>query len=73
MVNGGLGLLLASDSSREEVIAYGVVAAVLWVIYVGVVVFGETVAVGKAREHGSGAAEDPTMVDKGEIRSEERE
>lgn len=49
MVNGGLGLLLASDApaftgfkpSRGQVVAYGVVAAGMWVVWVVAAVVGE--------------------------------
>src|SRR5271154_2847601 len=30
MINGGLGLLMASDATRSQQIAYDVVAAVVW-------------------------------------------
>ena len=37
MINGGLGLLLANDSTRAEQIAYGVLASVVWLAYVFVI------------------------------------
>ena len=40
MINGGLGLLLA-DNSREGAIAYGVIAAVMWLVWVAAMVVGE--------------------------------
>ena len=49
MVNGGLGLLLAQGApafvdfrpTRGQIVAYGVVAGVMWVAWVGAVVVGE--------------------------------
>lgn len=40
MINGGLGLRLASDTRSGE-IAYGVIAAVVWLIYVASIFIGE--------------------------------
>ena len=34
MINGGLGLLLANNSTRGQNIAYGVIAGVVWVAYI---------------------------------------
>lgn len=34
MINGGLGLLLAADASKGAYIAYGVIAAVIWLALV---------------------------------------
>lgn len=48
MINGGLGLLLSANASTGEYIAYGVIAAVIWVAYVALVVGGE-VAGGKGK------------------------
>jgi hypothetical protein len=42
IINGGLGLLLSGDASSGEYIAYGVVAAVIWLAYIAVAAFGET-------------------------------
>jgi hypothetical protein len=49
MINGGLGILLASDApaflsfkpTQGQVIAYGVVAGVMWLIWVAAAVIGE--------------------------------
>jgi hypothetical protein len=47
MINGGLGLLLAYDAplgfapSRGQVIAYGVVAGIMWLLWVTAAVVGE--------------------------------
>lgn len=41
MINGGLGLSLAGNASRGAIIAYGVVAGVIGVTYLGVAMFGE--------------------------------
>jgi hypothetical protein len=49
MVNGGLGLLLASDApaitgfapSKGQVIAYGVIAAIMWLLWVASAIVGE--------------------------------
>jgi len=38
MINGGLGLLLSSDGSRPDYIAYGVVTTIIWLCYITVVV-----------------------------------
>lgn len=34
MINGGLGLLLSDDATTGEYIAYGVIAAVVWIVMV---------------------------------------
>jgi hypothetical protein len=49
MINGGLGLLLASDApaftgvapSRGQIIAYGVIAGIMWLLWVSASVYGE--------------------------------
>lgn len=47
MINGGLGLLLAYDAplsfapTRGQVIAYGVVTAIMWLLYVTAAIIGE--------------------------------
>ncbi|KAH6644678.1 integral membrane protein [Boeremia exigua] len=47
MINGGLGLLLAYDAplgfapSQGQVIAYGIIAAIMWLLYVTAAVIGE--------------------------------
>ncbi|KAF3040196.1 hypothetical protein E8E11_007935 [Didymella keratinophila] len=47
MINGGLGLLLAYDAplgfapSKGQVIAYGVIAALIWLLYVTAAIIGE--------------------------------
>ena len=38
MINGGLGLLMASDATRSQQIAYDVVAAVVWAAMITVIV-----------------------------------
>ncbi|KAF1927143.1 uncharacterized protein M421DRAFT_182736 [Didymella exigua CBS 183.55] len=46
-INGGLGLLLAYDApfgfapSKGQVIAYGVIAALIWLLYVAAAILGE--------------------------------
>lgn len=40
IINGGLGLMLA-DNSQNGKIAYGVVAGVIWLVYVVSIVIGE--------------------------------
>lgn len=40
MINGGLGLKLAGNSHSGE-IAYGVIAAIVWLIYVASIIIGE--------------------------------
>lgn len=43
MIQGGLGLLYAGgDATRGENIAYGVIAAIIWLTYIGVIIFGES-------------------------------
>lgn len=39
IINGGLGLLFSGDDTRGESIAYGVIAAVIWLTYIGIVLF----------------------------------
>jgi hypothetical protein len=47
IINGGLGLLLASDApvsfrpTRSQIIAYGVVAGIMWLLWVASAVIGE--------------------------------
>jgi hypothetical protein len=49
MINGGLGMLLASDApaflsfkpTQGQIIAYGVVAGIMWLLWVAAAVFGE--------------------------------
>lgn len=47
MINGGLGLLLAYNAplgfapSRGQVIAYGVIAGIMWLLYVTAAIIGE--------------------------------
>lgn len=36
MINGGLGMLLADDSTKGEQIAYGVIAGFIWLVFVAV-------------------------------------
>lgn len=40
IINGGLGLLYSHDGDRADYIAYGVVAAVVWLAWIAVSVFG---------------------------------
>lgn len=40
IINGGLGLQLA-DNSKSGEIAYGVIAAVVWLVYVASIIIGE--------------------------------
>ncbi|PNS18365.1 Cytochrome b561 and DOMON domain-containing protein [Sphaceloma murrayae] len=47
IINGGLGLQMAGDASRGQIVAYAVVAGVMWVAYVASAVWGE-VRKGKA-------------------------
>ncbi|KAG9191471.1 hypothetical protein G6011_10205 [Alternaria panax] len=50
MINGGLGLLLASDApaftgfapSRGQIIAYGIIAGIMWLLWVSASVYGES-------------------------------
>lgn len=36
MINGGLGLLLSADGTRNDYIAYGATAGSIWVLFGGV-------------------------------------
>lgn len=40
IINGGLGLQLADNTTAGE-IAYGVIAGLVWLVYLGVAVYGE--------------------------------
>lgn len=42
IINGGLGLLFSADGSRADYIAYGVVAAIVWLAWLAVTVYGAT-------------------------------
>ena len=39
MINGGLGLLFSSEAERSEYIAYGVITALIWLAYIGFVIY----------------------------------
>ncbi|KAI9659066.1 MAG: hypothetical protein M1821_002026 [Bathelium mastoideum] len=41
MINGGLGLRLAANASRGQEAAYGMVAGLVWTVYVASIVIGE--------------------------------
>jgi hypothetical protein len=49
MINGGLGLLLASDApastgfapTRAQIIAYSIIAGIMWLLWVSAAVYGE--------------------------------
>jgi hypothetical protein len=49
MINGGLGMLLASDApaflsfrpTRGQIVAYGVIAGIMWLLWVAAIVVGE--------------------------------
>ncbi|KAF2449853.1 iron reductase domain protein [Karstenula rhodostoma CBS 690.94] len=41
IINGGLGLQLANNSPRAGFIAYGVIAGVVWLVWVAAIVLGE--------------------------------
>lgn len=41
MINGGLGLMLADNASNGEIIAYGVIAGVIWFAYMSIAVWYE--------------------------------
>ena len=41
MINGGLGIRLAGPASSAQKIAYGVVAAIMGVAYIGAIIYGE--------------------------------
>jgi hypothetical protein len=41
IINGGLGLRLADNATRGECIAYGVIAGIIWLLWVVLAVFGE--------------------------------
>jgi hypothetical protein len=70
MINGGLGMLLASDApaflafrpNRGQIVAYGVVAGIMWLLWVAAAVIGERrkarapVAATKEVEHDDGTS-----------------
>ncbi|KAI9672741.1 MAG: hypothetical protein M1831_000176 [Alyxoria varia] len=41
IINGGLGLRLAGDASAGQEAAYGVIAGLIWLVWMGAAVFGE--------------------------------
>ena len=41
IINGGLGLRLAGSASAGQEAAYGVVAGLIWLVWIGAAVFGE--------------------------------
>lgn len=41
IINGGLGLRFAENASSGREIAYGVVAGVVWLVWMGAAVLGE--------------------------------
>lgn len=41
IINGGLGLLLAENTTRGAYIAYGVISAIIWLAYIAIAAFGE--------------------------------
>lgn len=41
MINGGLGLKLAGNARRGTIIAYGVVAGLIWLVWMLFACFGE--------------------------------
>jgi hypothetical protein len=68
MINGGLGLLLASDApastgfapKRGQIIAYGVIAGIMWLLWASAAIYGErkrkisrSAAVNKEVDNGS--------------------
>ena len=59
IINGGLGLQLANDASRGQIIAYAVVAAIMWLAYVASAVYGEI----KRKRHNKPVG--PAAVEKG--------
>ena len=65
MINGGLGMLLATETgffipSRGQMIAYGVVAGIMWLLWVAAAVIGES-----RRTKGRKAAETGPVPPKG--------
>lgn len=68
MINGGLGMLLASDApafmafrpSRGQIIAYGVVAGMMWLLWIAAAVVGE-----RRRARASPVARKEAEVDDG--------
>jgi hypothetical protein len=42
MINGGLGLKLANNARRGTIIAYGVVAGLIWLVWMLFACLGET-------------------------------
>lgn len=66
IINGGLGLRLSNNTRKGE-IGYGVVAAIMWLLWMGVVVFKEVKGAsgntgeminGEKKYEGSGGSEE---------------
>src|ERR1700754_4238597 len=49
IVNGGLGLYIASNASRGRLAAYGVVAGVIWLTWFFVAILGEVFRTRRSR------------------------
>jgi len=54
IINGGLGLMLAGNTVKGE-IAYGVIAGVIWVVWLAVVIWSSLRAKGSIGETGKKA------------------
>ena len=65
MINGGLGLLLASDApvgfrpTRAQTIAYGVVAGIMWLLWAASAIYGELKRAKKATRKDVGRSTPP--------------
>lgn len=64
IINGGLGLLLSEDGTRGQYIAYGVVAAVVWVAFVANAIMFELQGSKNSKgEDGQSVNRDKTQTD----------
>ncbi|KAL8715051.1 MAG: hypothetical protein Q9220_001008 [cf. Caloplaca sp. 1 TL-2023] len=61
MINGGLGLKICRDDTRSEQIAYGVLAGIIWCVWMGVSVWSEV-----KRARGGGAKQESSLTDSAE-------
>jgi hypothetical protein len=55
MINGGLGLLLANNANYGEVVAYGVVAGVIWLVMMALGLLGDLRALTRRSNNPPGA------------------
>ncbi|KAF2670563.1 hypothetical protein BT63DRAFT_241331 [Microthyrium microscopicum] len=56
MINGGLGLMLSANASKGQIIAYSVVAGVMWLLWTITACMGEFRYMTKSQAHQNGIA-----------------